>query len=186
MPGLPEPSWPISDGVVALRRFTVDDVADVTKACQDPEIARWTASIPSPYEARHAEWWISQHDTQWAEGTHATFAFCPASHRDLLGSMTLEEVDLDWKTAAVGYWAAPWARNRGATTRALELVCRWGFDVVDLKTVNLVTMVGNGASERVAEKAGFRLVEQISQYKPMVARDLDAAYEVRHWIRENQ
>ncbi len=63
MGALPERSWPISDGVVALRRFTEQDVTEVTRACQDPEIARWTAGIPSPYEEHHAQWWIAPYDS---------------------------------------------------------------------------------------------------------------------------
>jgi hypothetical protein len=54
MAALPEPDWPLTDGVVGLRRFTLSDVAAVTAACQDPEIPRWTAGIPDPYEERHA------------------------------------------------------------------------------------------------------------------------------------
>ena len=37
------------DELVRLRPFRPLDVADVTAACQDAEIARWTAAIPSPY-----------------------------------------------------------------------------------------------------------------------------------------
>jgi hypothetical protein len=65
VPPLPQPPLPLSDGVVALRRFTLDDVLDVTRACQDPEIPRWTAGIPHPYEEHHALEWISRHDAMW-------------------------------------------------------------------------------------------------------------------------
>jgi hypothetical protein len=43
----------------------LDDVLDVTRACQDPEIPRWTAGIPHPYEEHHALEWISRHDAMW-------------------------------------------------------------------------------------------------------------------------
>lgn len=43
MTALPPLTEPLTDGVVSLRRFTLDDVAAVTMACQDPEIPRWTA-----------------------------------------------------------------------------------------------------------------------------------------------
>jgi Acetyltransferase (GNAT) domain len=38
----------LTDGVVALRPRTEDDIPAITEACQDPEIARWTP-VPSPY-----------------------------------------------------------------------------------------------------------------------------------------
>ena len=186
VPALPNPAWPIADGVVSLRPFTMDDVAEVTRACRDPEISRWILSIPSPYEEHHSQWWIAQHDSQWAEGTPATFAFCPVSNVGLFGSMALEEIDRDRQTAVASYWAAPWARNRGNTTRALRLVCLWAFEALHIEIVTLTTLEGNRASERVAEKSGFHLVEQISEYKFVGDRDPQASYEVKRWMREQQ
>jgi RimJ/RimL family protein N-acetyltransferase len=45
-----------------------------------------------------------------------------------------------------------------------------------------MTIPGNRASERVAEKAGFTLVGQRADYKPSGALDPDALYEVNHWV----
>jgi RimJ/RimL family protein N-acetyltransferase len=179
---LPELAGPLTDGVVALRRFSPGDVPAVTAACRDPEIARWTAGIPSPYEERHAREWIALHDRFWNEEGRATFAFCDAADGDLLGSMTLGDIDLTARCATAGYWAAPWGRNRGATTRALVLVCQWGVEVVGLESVDLMTLPGNVASERVAQKAGFTLSGTMQDYAPPRARDPNARHDVRHWV----
>jgi hypothetical protein len=40
----PEPD--LTDGVVTLRQLDPADVADITAACRDPEIVRWTTEIP--------------------------------------------------------------------------------------------------------------------------------------------
>jgi RimJ/RimL family protein N-acetyltransferase len=181
---LPAPKDPLSDGVVTLRRFTLDDVAAVTRACQDPEIPRWTAGIPEPYEEHHAREWIALHDRFWDQEGRATFAFCDASRGELLGSMTLADVDFAAGSAVAGYWAAPWARIRGATTRALTLICQWGFDVLHLRVVSLMTLPGNIASERVAQKAGFVLAGVLEDYKPPRALDSEARLEVTKWVLE--
>lgn len=55
MSPVPDLEAPLSDGVVSLRRFTLDDVAEVTRALQDPEIVKWTASIPTPYAESDAK-----------------------------------------------------------------------------------------------------------------------------------
>jgi RimJ/RimL family protein N-acetyltransferase len=178
---LPAPAQPLTDGVVTLRRFTLDDVPAVTRACRDPEIPRWMASIPEPYEEHNAREWISMHDRFWAEEGRAAFAFCDAATDELFGSISLE-LGADCRSAAVGYWAAPWARNRGATTRALGLVCSWGFDSLGTKSVDLTTVVGNVASERVATKAGFVLVGTLEDYKLPRSRDADARYNLKHWV----
>jgi RimJ/RimL family protein N-acetyltransferase len=181
----PEPSWPITDGLVELRRFTLSDVSDVTRACQDPEIARWTTTIPWPYEDHHARDWIARHDAAWSGGTFAPFAFCDVTTGTLQGSITLSGIEPERRSAMVGYWAAPWARNRGATTRALRLVCDWGFEHLDLHRMELVTKQGNVASERVAAKAGFERSGKIDRYKPPRALDPDARYEVTRWVRRS-
>jgi RimJ/RimL family protein N-acetyltransferase len=182
VPALPALTEPLTDGVVSLRRFTLDDVAAVTRACQDPEIPRWTAGIPEPYEEHHARGWIMRHDAFWSKEGRAAFAFCDARNGELLGSMALGEVDFTARSAVAGYWAAPWARHRGATTRALALACRWGFDVLGLRVVNLMTLLGNIASERVAQRAGFVLVGMVQDYAPPRALDPEARHEVKHWV----
>lgn len=124
----------------------------------------------------------SLHDRFWNEEGRAAFAFCDAPTGELFGSIALGEVDLVSLSGVVGYWAAPWARNRGATTRALKLVCGWGFEALGIETVELMTLPGNVASDRVAAKAGFELVGTLHDYKPTRAVDPDARHRVKHWI----
>ncbi|HEY6429343.1 MAG TPA: GNAT family N-acetyltransferase [Acidimicrobiales bacterium] len=182
MVALPAPERPLSDGVVTLRRFTFDDVPAVARACQDPEIPRWTAGIPQPYEEEDARSWIGRHDHFWAQEQVAAFAFCDAADGELLGSMSLAEVDFTSRSANVGYWAAPWARRRGATTRALRLICGWGFEVLGLDVIHLMTLPGNVASERVAEKAGFASVGMLDDVRLRRALDPEARHRLRHWV----
>ena len=61
------------------------------------------------------------------KGFRAPFAFCAASSHNLLGSLTLGELDLKLRSAEAGYWAALWARNKGATTRAATTSVPVGF-----------------------------------------------------------
>jgi RimJ/RimL family protein N-acetyltransferase len=56
----------------------------------------------------------------------------------------------------IGYWCAPQARGRGITTRALRLICQYGFDDLELPRLELITDPDNHASQRVAEKVGFQ------------------------------
>jgi RimJ/RimL family protein N-acetyltransferase len=96
--------------------------------------------------------------------------------------MGLTGIDWDHLTGAAGYWAALWARNMGATTRALRLLCRWAFDALHLDAIELMTVVGNVASERVAEKAGFELTGTVDGYAPRGALVPGSEYEVKRWV----
>jgi RimJ/RimL family protein N-acetyltransferase len=164
MPALPRPEVPLTDGHVTLRAFTLDDVPAVTAACQDPEINRWTASIPWPYNEEDARSWIAGHDSLWERGESAEFAVTAPGGGRLLGSLGLSRFDWDERTTSVGYWIALPERGLGFATRALRLSLQWAFESLDLMALGLVTMVGNVASERVAEKGGFLLIEEVSDY----------------------
>jgi len=48
------------------------------------------------------------------------------------------------------------ARGRGVATRALRLIAAWAVEEIGAGRVQLYTDPANEASQRVAEKAGFR------------------------------
>jgi RimJ/RimL family protein N-acetyltransferase len=79
--------------LVSLRQFNLDDVRPVTAACQDPEIFRWTASIPYPYEEEHARSWIAQHDRFWSSGERAPFAIVSSTTGEFLGRYLFRSPD---------------------------------------------------------------------------------------------
>jgi len=56
----------------------------------------------------------------------------------------------------ISYWTAATFRGQGYAPRALRLMTAWGFRL-GLIRLQLAILVGNTASERVAEKAGSRL-----------------------------
>jgi RimJ/RimL family protein N-acetyltransferase len=64
---------------------------------------------------------------------------------------------LAWRHARgeVGYWLARDARGEGHVTRAVRLICRWGFDALELERIDLLAGTGNSASQKVAERSGF-------------------------------
>ncbi len=57
--------------------------------------------------------------------------------------------------AEIGYWLAREYRNRGLITAAVKAVTQYGFEQLELTRIEATAFVGNAASERVLEKAGF-------------------------------
>ena len=57
--------------------------------------------------------------------------------------------------AAIGYWLASEARDRGAATQAVRLLARWAFAELGLARLELTCGPQNEASQRVAERCGF-------------------------------
>jgi RimJ/RimL family protein N-acetyltransferase len=107
--------------------------------------------VPTPYSEADAREWLER-VTDPAIEDHLALAMV-TNDSDFVGSMSLFMVKPG--VGEFGYWAAPEARGRGYTSRALGLLARWALDELRLPRLQLGTLPGNTASERVAEKAGF-------------------------------
>ncbi|HWH13270.1 MAG TPA: GNAT family N-acetyltransferase [Miltoncostaeaceae bacterium] len=151
-PALTPPDPPLAGEGFLLRPPAAHDVPGMVAACNDPEIPRWT-TVPTPYTAEDARAFLEEVARGWREGTGGVFAVADRADDGILGMIGLNRVAT--RIAVVGYWVAPWARNRGLATAALRLVTDWGLDACGLDRVDLATLPGNRASERVALKAGY-------------------------------
>jgi RimJ/RimL family protein N-acetyltransferase len=138
-----------------LRPWQPEDAPAVLRACQDPEIHRWT-NLPSPYLPEHAEHFVTTHTRQaWAERTGAPLGVFDPATGELLGANGL--VNRRTGTGEIGYWVAPWARGRGVATRATHAVAAWALAALGLTRLVWRAEVGNHASRLVAQRLGFRL-----------------------------
>ncbi|HLY49696.1 MAG TPA: GNAT family N-acetyltransferase [Solirubrobacteraceae bacterium] len=147
------PGAPLLDSSTRLRPWRDDDVPAITEACRDPEIARWT-TVPENYSEADARAFLLYRYDALLAGTTAPFAVV-SEEDQVLGSVALMRIDWDHLRAETGYWLARWGRGHGHATRALGLICRWGFTALGLERIELFAATGNRASQRVAERAGF-------------------------------
>jgi RimJ/RimL family protein N-acetyltransferase len=134
----------LEDGDIALRPYTEDDVPAITAACQDPEIPRWT-SVPSPYTEEDAR--------RFVRGLQDVYAFA------VVDTATDGSVGFGLEAdgrAGFGYWTRKETRGRDVASRALRLLTRWAAREHGLTRLQLIVEPANVASQRVAEKAGFR------------------------------
>jgi RimJ/RimL family protein N-acetyltransferase/nitrite reductase/ring-hydroxylating ferredoxin subunit len=152
---LSPPDPPLSDGFVTLRPLRADDAPAIAAACQDPEIQRWIPIIPVPYTEADARRFILMTLQAWHDGSSCEFAIADATTDDYIGSIGIH-LGPNPRRHAVGYLLAPEARGRGMAVRALQLITRWGFAELGIERLALWTLPGNVASQKVAEKAGFR------------------------------
>ncbi len=148
------PERPLIAGETSLRAWRDSDVAALVRACQDPEIVRWTR-VPAAYGEADARLYLRQRYDATFAGVTAPFAIVHAGTEELLGSISLMRFDWRHARGEVGYWLAAAARGRGHATRAVRLICAWGFDALRLERIDLMAATGNPASQRVAERAGF-------------------------------
>ena len=148
----PEP--PLGEGGVGLRPWEDGDLDTMVAICSDPEVARFTR-VPDPYSEADARAWIDAQPGRLEAGEGLTFAIT-AGAGPPLGSVGLRIDPGDRDIAEAGYMVAPDARGRGLATTALRLASRWGLRDLGLARVHLTTHLENAASQRAAERAGFR------------------------------
>jgi RimJ/RimL family protein N-acetyltransferase len=149
------PAEGLVEGTTALRAWRDTDLEALVAACQDPEIVRWTR-VPTSYGEPDARAYLLARYDAILTGTSAPFAVVDAADRArLLGSIALMRIAWEHARAGVGYWLAREGRGHGHATRAVRLICEWGFRSLGLERIDLLAATENAASQRVAERSGF-------------------------------
>jgi RimJ/RimL family protein N-acetyltransferase len=150
------PGEPLRDGGTVLRQWRDDDVSAIVALCQDPEIVRWIR-VPADYGDADARAYLDSREPAARAGIAAHLAIAAATEpsHPLLGSISLLRFAWPDRRAEVGYWLGAPARGHGHATRAVALICQWGFRALSLERIELHAATGNPASLAVAERAGF-------------------------------
>ena len=125
-------------------------------AAGDEDILEYTR-IPSAADGVFVESWLGRYEAGWEDGTRAGFAVRGADGGAVFGFAAYVSLDLEARQGEIGYALAPEGRGRGAATRSVDLLTRWGFDTLGLLRIELWIDVRNEASARVAERCGYRL-----------------------------
>jgi RimJ/RimL family protein N-acetyltransferase len=166
------PADPLVDEATALRPWRDSDLQSLVAACQDPEISRWTR-VPRPYRETDGRAYLLQRYDLTFTGRAAPFAIVDASNGGLVGSVSLIRIEWAHQRAEVGYWLARDGRGAGHATRAVRLICAWGFRTLELERVDLIAATGNAASQRVADRAGFTREAVLRSFMRMGSQRLD-------------
>lgn len=85
-----------------------------------------------------------------------SFGIFLASKDELIGNITLFEIERVYQTCMVGYWLNESHNGHGYTTGAVRLVLTFAFEVAKFHRVEAGVMPKNIGSIRVLEKTGFQ------------------------------
>lgn len=145
----------VRDERIILDTPTPGDVAEVTRACQDPQIQRFTL-VPVPYKLEYAKHFVTSLNARlWGEGgaNWMIRVLSDDGTPQFVGTIALRACGEN--TANVGYWIAREFRGRGLMTSALKLAVRTAFNRLGFECVTWQGHPENLASRKVAWKAGF-------------------------------
>jgi ribosomal-protein-alanine N-acetyltransferase len=110
---------------------------DAPSKAQAERFVRWMSKLHA--SRKGCAWIIEDRDTERA-----------------IGAIRFNRFEKKWKVGEVGYELHPDFWGRGLMTEALRAVVAYGHQTLRLNRIEAWTLPGNGASDRVLEKAGFR------------------------------
>jgi RimJ/RimL family protein N-acetyltransferase len=118
-------------------------------------LSQWFPWAHPGYGLSDAEARIAHCTAARARGEEFAFGIF-AGDGELLGCAGLNQVNHAHRSANLGYWIGEAHRGRGIATEAARQVAAFGFGEPGLVRIEIVTLPGNAASQRVARKLGAR------------------------------
>lgn len=135
-----------------LRAIAPDDVAAFVAILAPPEVTRFSDWPDAPDAAR-----LEKVLARFAR-LHETGGGCAwAIERDgaVAGAIRINWINPAWRCGGMGYESHPRHWGQGLMTEALRAVAACAHGDFGLNRIEAWTLPGNGASDRVLEKAGF-------------------------------
>lgn len=139
-----------------LRPFAAEDAPSLYEHANDEKVAQNLRDVfPWPYTFQDAEDYIA---SCIAAGESRQLCRAIVVGGKAVGSIGLFlQQDVYRKSAELGYWLGRAYWGQGIMSRAVELLCREGFERYDICRIFAEPYATNLGSRRVLEKAGFVL-----------------------------
>jgi RimJ/RimL family protein N-acetyltransferase len=157
--GIPEltmslsvPPEGIRAGDLILRLPSFEDVDAILPAFTDPEI-REAGNLPA-FDREGLVASLGELASLAERGRLLALAGVDAETGEVIGGGMLHDLDAERKIVEIGYWVFPRARGRGVATTIARMLAEHAFSL-GVERVAAYVNIGNSASERVVERAGF-------------------------------
>ena len=149
---------------VSLREFTPNDRLRLAELANNSKVSlNLRDSFPHPYTLSDAEGFI-----QLCRNIAPPQIFAIEYNGEYVGNIGLHKgEDVYRKSAEIGYFLGEPYWNKGIMTKAVNLICTYGFTHLDIERIHTGVFEYNIASQRVLEKCGFtnEAVFKLSVYK---------------------
>ena len=165
----------ITTARLKLRRFTVEDAAEMQPLINDKEIAENTAEIPYPYTMEHAVDWLSRRLELDTTSDNLVLAIVSKETGELIGSISLN-INHFTSSGELGYWIARKFWNQGYATEVAKAMIEHGFEQLNLYEINACRFKWNAASLRVLEKIGMKFKSPCTMYVAKWDRNEDVEW----------
>jgi RimJ/RimL family protein N-acetyltransferase len=159
---------------VVLRRFRVEDAEAMALLANNRKLSiNMRDGFHYPYTLEHARAFIQRFIEQ-----DPLSVFAIEYKGIYVGNISLMKAnDVYRKSAEIGYFIGEPYWNKGIATKAVQLICEYGFKNLDIVRIHSGIFKFNTASQRVLEKSGF---EKEGIFKQSIYKDNKIWDEIRY------
>ena len=147
-----------------LDRFVIGDETRLIEIINDAEIAKNTLTIPHPYTADDAQWWIQQCELQTNSNQPQKNWAIRNQHGELCGGIGRHyKYGLNSHKDEIGYWLMRNLWGQGIMTKVVGAFSNYCFSELNLIRLEAPVFDFNTASGRILEKNGFVLEGRLAK-----------------------
>lgn len=146
----------LARSTVRIRRSDIGDAVRVIDAVRESivDLERWMPWAHKGYSLEDSAMWLDLCREGWEKGTQYAFIAVDVATGDVLGDCAISQINRMNGFANLGYWVRSSATGQGLGSTLARRVARFGIEELRLNRLEILTAIGNHASQRVAEKAG--------------------------------
>jgi [ribosomal protein S5]-alanine N-acetyltransferase len=141
--------------LVRLRQLRYNDIQTMPRLVT-AHVVRYLVHVPYPYGTEDARKFINKSRRNFRLKRELNFAIDQTANGNLVGVISLQNIDNVNKSGQIGYWIAKKYWNMGIATESINLVINYAFHVLRLHKVYANVLATNRASIRVLEKNGLK------------------------------
>lgn len=145
--------FPITNSGLVLKPFAKEDIPEFVAAVKE-SAGIWMPWGHKGYSEGDAKKWFESCQRNIAKETAYDIGIFLAKGGDLVGGISINQINRHNNSGNVGYWVRESLRGQGIAVRAVELVTEFGFNNLALTRLEICVLKDNKASRRVAEKSG--------------------------------
>lgn len=142
-----------------LRPFESADAVQFAEAvCESEEtVGQWLPWWKADFSSGDALAWFRTCEATIAAETAFDIGIFRSDDDLLIGSVAINRIDAANRIASIGYWVRESQQGNGYCCEAVNRIVEFGFSELALARLEIVVLLENTASRKVAEKCGARL-----------------------------
>jgi [ribosomal protein S5]-alanine N-acetyltransferase len=155
MPGARSEFPSLTTSRLRLRAPVAEDAGAFGAILAIPDVTRYS-NWPEAPKTGQVERYLRWMGGLYGRGGGCAWMIEDSTSSRLIGAIRFNHFDKPWRCGEIGYESQPDFWGRGLMTEALRAVVTCGHARFHLNRIEAWTLPGNGASDRVLEKSGFR------------------------------